>query len=43
MLWTDRTHLPAPLRMSRPLWIAVLVAGLCMTALGVQTLVVYFS
>ena len=43
MLWTDYARLPRALRMSGVLWWSTLVAGLVMTPLGVQTLVVYFS
>ena len=42
MLWIDRANLPRALRMSRPLWCSTFVAGVVMTALGVQTLKVYF-
>ncbi|REJ96430.1 MAG: hypothetical protein DWQ34_04125 [Planctomycetota bacterium] len=43
MLWTDYVRLPASLRMSKPLQISTLIAGVAMTALGTQTLWVYFS
>ena len=43
MLWTDSTRLPQRLRMNRGLQVVTLVAGISMTALGVQTLVKYFS
>jgi len=42
MLWLDRVRLPAPLRMSRRLWILTLVAGIGMTFLGVQASIAYF-
>lgn len=42
MLWVDRVRLPQSLRMSKLLWVATLVAGIVMTTLGVQTLIVYF-
>jgi hypothetical protein len=42
MLWTDYARLPRALRMSGLLWWSTLVAGLVMTTLGVQTLLVYF-
>ncbi|MCH2213349.1 MAG: Nramp family divalent metal transporter [Fuerstiella sp.] len=43
MLWTDATRLPPRLRMNRGLWAVTLIAGITMTALGVQTLVAFFS
>lgn len=43
MLWVDATRLPARLRMHRGLWVMTLIAGMTMTALGVQTLLVFFS
>ncbi|MBC8354355.1 MAG: Nramp family divalent metal transporter [Planctomycetes bacterium] len=43
MLWTDRVRLPQALRMSWLLWASTWIAGIAMTALGVQTLLVYFS
>jgi len=42
MLWLDRVRLPAPLRMSRRLWILTLAAGIGMTFLGVQAILAYF-
>jgi len=42
MLWLDRIRLPAPLRMSRRLWILTLLAGIGMTFLGVQAIIAYF-
>ncbi|MEZ6044166.1 MAG: hypothetical protein R3C11_00995 [Planctomycetaceae bacterium] len=43
MLWVDRTRLPAPLRMSRILWVITFLAGVGMSILGVQTMIVYFQ
>ena len=43
MLWTDHTRLPERLRMNRGLWVVTLIAGIAMTALGVQTLVIFFT
>lgn len=43
MLWIDYVRLPKPLRMSRLLWSSTLIAGIVMTTLGVQTMVVYFT
>ena len=43
MLWTDYTRLPKHLRMSRSLWVVTLIGGITMTALGAQTLIVFFS
>lgn len=42
MLWVNHVRLPEVLRMSRLLWISTLIAGIVMTALGVQTLLIYF-
>ncbi|QDT41742.1 manganese transport protein MntH [Gimesia alba] len=42
MLWINHVRLPRVLRMSWPLWVSTLIAGIAMTALGVQTLLVYF-
>ena len=42
MLWVDAVRLPPVLRMSRLLRVTTLIAGFAMTALGVQTLLVYF-
>jgi len=43
MLYSDRVRLPRVLRMSWLLWWSTLIAGVAMTGLGVQTLIVYFS
>lgn len=43
MVWVDAVRLPPRLRMHRLLRIATLIAGVTMTALGVQTLIVYFG
>ena len=43
MLWTDAKRLPKPLRMGPALWWSTLIAGVVMTGLGSQTLLVYFS
>ncbi len=43
MLWLDRVRLPVPLRMSRLLWCLTLVAGIGMTALGIQSTIAYFK
>ena len=43
MIWTDRVRLPKALQMGWLLWWSTLIAGIAMTALGIQTLVVYFS
>ena len=43
MLWINRTRLPRALRMSRGLWMTTLLAGVVMTALGVQTMFEYFA
>jgi hypothetical protein len=42
MLWVDRVRLPAPLRMSRRLWLLTAIAGTAMTFLGIQTILAYF-
>ncbi len=42
MLWTNHVRLPRILRMSWLLWVSTLIAGIVMTALGIQTLLVYF-
>ncbi len=42
MLWIDYVRLPRVLRMSWLLWGSTLIAGIGMTALGGQTLIVYF-
>ena len=42
MLWLDRVRLPPPLRMSRTLQTVTWLAGIAMTALGLQTMIVYF-
>lgn len=42
MLLVNHVRLPRVLRMSWPLWVSTLIAGIAMTALGVQTLLVYF-
>ena len=43
MLWTDHTRLPKQLRMNRALRVVTLIAGIAMTALGIQTLLVFFA
>lgn len=43
MLWINHVRLPRVLRMGWPLWGATLLAGVAMTALGMQTLLVYFN
>ena len=43
MLWVDYIRLPRPLRMSWPLWCTTFIAGAVMSALGVQTMWVYFA
>ena len=43
MLWTNRVRLPKELRMGWIGWLLVLAAGICMTLLGVQTIVAYFG
>ena len=43
MLLTDRSRLPRALQMGWLLWWSTLIAGVTMTGLGVQTLLVYFS
>ena len=43
MLWVDRTCLPRQLRMSVAGTLLVLVAGVGMTILGVQTILAYFK
>jgi hypothetical protein len=42
MLWINHVRLPRILRMNWLLWLSTLVAGIVMTLLGVQTLLVYF-
>ena len=42
MLWTDYVRLPTALRMNRLLWVTTMMAGIVMTGLGVQSLLVYF-
>jgi Mn2+/Fe2+ NRAMP family transporter len=42
ILWADQTQLPKQLRMNLLLKILTAIGGLAMTALGIQTLVVYF-
>ena len=43
MLWLDHVRLPAPLRMSRLQWGLTLIAGTCMTLLGIQTIIAYLN
>ncbi|MBM81869.1 MAG: hypothetical protein CMJ78_14940 [Planctomycetaceae bacterium] len=43
MLWINRVRLPRSLRMGGILWAATLIAGIVMTALGVQSMIDYFK
>ncbi len=43
MLWVDRRFLPRPYRMSAPLAVGLLIAGVVLTAFGVQSIYAFFS
>ncbi len=43
MLWVDRRFLPRPYRMSAPLAVGLLIAGVVLTAFGVRLIYAFFS